>query len=724
MLKAATENSSPTDTESGETGQTASGGGFNLRIRGRLIVGFAVICAVLVAIVGTTIFQAGKLDREVVCINELRVPTAFASGSVVRDIYGSLASLRGWMLTGNAKFKTERTAVWASIDKARGDMDELSKAWTNPKNLEVWTEFKSILAEFKAAQAKVEGIANSPDEQPATLILTRDAAPLATILVTEITKIITLEGALPATPERKALLGMMADVRGTTARGLASIRAFLLTGDPKFKKSFDGMWKKNVLRFGHLKAKQHLLSSEQLESFKKFDSARTKFAPLPPKMFEIHGSKQWNMANYTLVKEAAPRAGKLLTILLGPVAEDGARAGGMVDNQRKLLNDDAHLALADTKLLEMIAWIMLAVGLVVSVVIVFFTSRSIVNPIAAMTTAMGTLAEGDKSVEIPGTERKDEVGDMAHAVQVFKENMIRADQLAEEQKAEQEGREKRGRHIEQLTKDFDQNVASVIDTVVSAAEEMSSTAQSMTTLAHDSGERTATVAVASEQASANVQTVASASEELSASISEISSQVTTSADTASSAVSAAEQATQKVQGLVEASQKIGEVVDLINDIASQTNLLALNATIEAARAGDAGKGFAVVASEVKNLASQTGKATEEIAGQIAGIQGATGEAVTAIEEITQTIGQINEIASAIAAAVEEQGAATGEISRNAQEAAGGTQQVNTNIAGVSEAAAKTGTSAGQVLDAAKELSQQSETLRGVVDSFLTDVRAA
>jgi methyl-accepting chemotaxis protein len=701
-----------------------AGRGLNLRIRGRLIAGFAVVCTVLVVIVGVTIFKAGTVDKEIVRINELRVPTAFASGSMVRDIYGSLASLRGWMLTGNAKFKTERASIWASIETARADMDALSKSWTNPKNVEVWAEFKSILDEFKAAQAKVEGIAHSADEQHASKILLQEAAPQAAVLLSKITEMIDEEMTKEPTPERRQLLGAMADVRGTTGVALANIRAYLLSGDKKFADGFSKVWAKNERRFADLGGMTGLLSSSQLDAFGKFSESRAKFAPLPAKMFAIRGSKKSNMANYTLVTEAAPRAGKLLTILLGPVAEDGARAGGMVDNQRRLLNDDAHQALADTELLELIAWIMLAVGLMVSAVIVFFTSRSIVKPIASMTTAMGTLADGDKSIEIPGTERRDEVGDMAHAVQVFKENMIKADQLAEAQKAEQEAREKRGRHIEQLTKNFDESVAGVIETVVSAAEEMSATAESMTKLAHDASERTTTVAAATEQASANVQTVASASEELSASVSEISGQVATSADTAQGAVGAAEQATSKVQGLVEASQKIGEVVDLINDIASQTNLLALNATIEAARAGEAGKGFAVVASEVKNLASQTGKATEEIAGQISGIQGATSEAVTAIEEITRTIAQINETASAIAAAVEEQGAATGEISRNAQEAAGGTQQVSANIVGVSEAATETGTSAGQVLEAAKELSQQSETLRGVVDTFLSDVRAA
>ncbi|MDP6704981.1 MAG: methyl-accepting chemotaxis protein [Alphaproteobacteria bacterium] len=364
-----------------------------------------------------------------------------------------------------------------------------------------------------------------------------------------------------------------------------------------------------------------------------------------------------------------------------------------------------------------VAGLVLAIGLSAIVV------RTVTQAFRSLVTPMLGLAEGDLETELPPVT-KNEIGDMIEALQVFQKNGLEQKKLAVEQETARAAREARATRIEDLTRSFDESVAGVIDTVVSAAEEMSSTAQSMTTLADDAAERTTTVSAASEQASANVQTVASAAEELSASVREISGQVTTSADTAGSAVGAAEQATEKVQGLVEASQKIGEVVDLINDIASQTNLLALNATIEAARAGEAGKGFAVVASEVKNLASQTGKATEEIAGQISGIQGATSEAVTAIDEITRTIGQINETASAIAAAVEEQGAATGEISRNAQEAAGGTQQVSDTIVGVSEAAAETGQSAGQVLEAARELSRQSETLRGVVDMFLSDVRAA
>lgn len=269
---------------------------------------------------------------------------------------------------------------------------------------------------------------------------------------------------------------------------------------------------------------------------------------------------------------------------------------------------------------------------------------------------------------------------------------------------------------------FETNVKGVIDQVAASAEEMRATSQSMAEMAEDSSGKSTTVAAASEEATANVQTVAAAAEELSSSITEISRQVAQSSEIASEAVAEAQRTNETVQGLAEASGKIGAVVDLINDIASQTNLLALNATIEAARAGEAGKGFAVVASEVKNLAGQTGSATEEIAGQIDAIQAATEGAVSAIEGIGTTIDKINEIAGAIAAAVEEQGSATEEISRNVQEAAAGTQQVTENITSVTEATTETGASAREVLDAAGELTQFASTLAEESDRFLEAIK--
>ncbi len=348
----------------------------------------------------------------------------------------------------------------------------------------------------------------------------------------------------------------------------------------------------------------------------------------------------------------------------------------------------------------------------------------IAAPIVRMTETMGRLAQGDKNVDVPGVGRGDELGAMAGAVQVFKENMIKSDALEAAQKRDRDQRDQRMRNVEKLTGTFDQKVSGMLKTVSGAAEMMEESANAMSSTAVETSERSARVSSAAQQASANVQTVASASEELSSSITEISRQVVQSTGIASEAVSEVDAANVEVQGLAQAAHKIGEVVALITDIADQTNLLALNATIEAARAGEAGKGFAVVASEVKNLANQTAKATEEIANHVSGIQKATTGAVSAIGSIGGTIGKMNEIAFTIASAVEEQGAATQEISRNVEQAARGTEDVTLNISQVSRAAGETGQVAGQVLGASHDLAHQSVDLKNLIEQFLGDVRAA
>jgi len=295
---------------------------------------------------------------------------------------------------------------------------------------------------------------------------------------------------------------------------------------------------------------------------------------------------------------------------------------------------------------------------------------------------------------------------------------ITAEELAHEKSVQ------RAAKLAELTNDFDEKVAGVVQAVASQANQMQASAQSMSATAEETTKQANAVAAASEQGAANVQTVASATEELASSISEIGRQVGHSSEIASNAVSEAGKANDMVQGLVVASQKIGEIVALINAIADQTNLLALNATIEAARAGEAGKGFAVVAAEVKNLATQTSKATEEISMQINSVQGATQNAVQAIASISKTIGEIDKISTAIAAAVEQQGAATQEIARNVEETAKGTREVSSNISGVTEAANGTGAAANQVLMASRALTEQSIALKDVVQVFLNNVKAA
>ncbi|MGQ9371168.1 methyl-accepting chemotaxis protein [Azospirillum sp. ST 5-10] len=346
------------------------------------------------------------------------------------------------------------------------------------------------------------------------------------------------------------------------------------------------------------------------------------------------------------------------------------------------------------------------------------------KPIQLMTGIMERLAGRELTTEVVGTERKDEIGAMARAVQIFKDGLIRADRLAAEQAAEQAVKERRAEAVDRLVADFEGMATAALRTVASAASELDATAQSMAAMAHQTNTQSAAVAAAAEQTSANVQTVATASEEMAASIREIGQQVTRSSEIAGRAVAEAGRTNDTVQGLAEAAQRIGDVVGLITNIAAQTNLLALNATIEAARAGEAGKGFAVVAGEVKSLASQTARATEEISAQIAAIQAATGGAVDAIAGIGGTIGQINDVSAAIAAAIEEQGATTTEISRNVQQAASGTQEVSTNIIQVTHAARETGAASQQVLGAAGELAQQAETLRGEVERFLAAIKAA
>ncbi len=417
------------------------------------------------------------------------------------------------------------------------------------------------------------------------------------------------------------------------------------------------------------------------------------------------------------------------------------------------MNKGSETAKADVAegktLLGIIAVISLVASLAISIL---YVGRSLVRRLVALSNTMAELSEGHLQIDI-NTNGTDEIASMAKTVRVFKEAAVEKEKLQEEaeakRKLDEEARERRLNEekerdakaaeerenlerqaeaekkeaLKQIADNFQQKVGSVIEGVSQASRQMNENAEDMSRSAQHSTQQSEAVMMASENASANVSAVSAATEELSASIQEIKRRVMQSAEIAKKADKEAESTNVTVKGLAEAADRIGQVVSLISDIANQTNLLALNATIEAARAGEAGKGFAVVASEVKNLATQTAKATEEITVQIDGMQGATGNAVSAIESIGKTISEINEVASNIASSVEEQGAATDEIAKNVQLAAGGTSEVNSSIADVSEASAKTGKSATEVLSASSELTVQAGVLKEEVDTFLSEVRA-
>ncbi|WP_375779837.1 methyl-accepting chemotaxis protein [Bradyrhizobium sp. ma5] len=386
----------------------------------------------------------------------------------------------------------------------------------------------------------------------------------------------------------------------------------------------------------------------------------------------------------------------------------------------KAAQDAANSYASTVMLLAMI----LGAAIIVGVGVSFLMIRDVSAGIASIVNPMQALGRGDLTAEVPHQGEKTEIGAMADTLQVFKEALVAKKAADEAAAADAEAKIERGRRVDAITRNFEQMIGEIVQTVSSASTQLEASASTLSSTARRSQELTTSVAAASEEASTNVQSVASATEELSSSVTEISRQVQESARMAGDAVGQARTTNDRVSELSKAAARIGDVVELINTIAGQTNLLALNATIEAARAGEAGRGFAVVASEVKALAEQTAKATGEIGQQIAGIQTATQESVGAIKEISSTIERLSEISSTIAAAVEEQGAATQEISRNVQQAAQGTQQVSANITDVQHGANETGSASSQVLSAAQSLSGDSNRLKLEVGKFLDAVRAA
>jgi len=382
-------------------------------------------------------------------------------------------------------------------------------------------------------------------------------------------------------------------------------------------------------------------------------------------------------------------------------------------------------AVADARFARLAFLIMVIAAVVVGAASATITAFSISRPVVATTRIMRTLASGDYGVDIPGTARKDEIGQMAHSLTIFKDSLIEGERARRESGEQRHAAEaERRKMVVRIADQFQATIGGIVDHVSTASTELQASAATLTGAAETTQRLSSDVANASEQASMNVQTVASAAEELTASVREIARQVEQSNEIAGKAASQADETDARVARLSQAANRIGDVIKLITAIADQTNLLALNATIEAARAGASGKGFAVVAQEVKTLAAQTAKATEEISVQIAEIQNTTTDSVSAIKDISATVGQIRAIASSIADSVGEQGAAMQEIARSVAHAAVGTTKVAGNIGDVSSGATATGAAATQVLASARSLATESAHLKGAVENFLATVRAA
>ncbi|HXP95405.1 MAG TPA: methyl-accepting chemotaxis protein [Telmatospirillum sp.] len=656
----------------------------NLRIKSKALI--LVGAAVLTAIIMLAVSSIGLSDIKRM-LDELVLAT-----NVERYAYATILEEKNYLLNANGATGNQVLAEEA-FRRAEDDVKTINATLDN---IDAISSSASLLERAKAARRGAnayadlyrKGVAASEELRQLSEMLEKNGETAINLAA---------EYANATRDIQKERIAVQIRIHANRIR--FNEKKYMLEQKPEYfgvmKKEFDQMIEKvGILERGADTDDER----KQITTFKRFalDYERDAY--------------KWVENNDKLFKEILPKM-KDLGGLVIKLAFDAAQ------EQQKSMNETRKAIITWLVVIGLgIATAGVALGLVVA--------NAIAKPVNALSNCMNTLASGNLEAEVPNTLQKDEVGQMARAVQVFKENAVRIAGLqADQEQAKARAESERRQSTLAMADGFENAVMGLVEGVSSKAAEMQSTSQSMSAAAQQASNQAATVSVVAQSATANVETVATAAEQLSASISEISRQVAEAAKISNTASEETSRTNKMVEGLAQAADKIGAVVKLINDIASQTNLLALNATIEAARAGDAGKGFAVVANEVKGLANQTAKATDEISTQINAVQEETRRAVEAIRTIGMVIEQVSQISSGIASAVEQQGAATREIARNVQQAAQGTKEVSANIQGITQAAADTGAASEKVLTAAGDLAGNSKTLRTEVDRFLRGIRA-
>jgi methyl-accepting chemotaxis protein len=686
-----------------------------LRIRTRIYVGFAVtlLLAVVLGGVGITSLKSTQGSFNIF---------KRASGSAIEnsDINTDFANLRRdvyrFGTTSNAQ---ARTAAREAIPHIENDVaDALRNAETDARKAKLEDTDRKLKA-YAANFDKIVSLRDGRDKAEAALAKAGNDASAAI-------SIIVMTASMNGNQEVTALAGQVQ--QSFMMARLFSAR-FSATNDDTLADGF----KLNFTGFENARTSLAELLTE--EDQQRYATDAGKYASVYDRTFDDFAAKSRSLQQLIVSMDADGAA--IQQNLLDIVADLTSGLATL---------DGEMSAVMEASVAQMIA--IAAGALLLGLLIATLISRGIVRPVAGLTAGMKELAGGRFDVVLPGLDRKDEVGEMAQAVEAFKlkaadkarleaeerhaEEARKAEEkrLADEREAErrhaaeEEAAATRRRAMHALADQFEAAVGGIVAAVSSAATELEASATTLTSTADTTRELTGVVASASEEASANVQSVASAAQQMTASITEISRRVQDSSRIANDAVGQAQATDERINALSHAAARIGDVVKLITAVAEQTNLLALNATIEAARAGEAGKGFAVVAQEVKALAGQTAKATEEISTQVADMQTQTGQAVTAIKAIASTIDEVSHITAGIASAVEEQGASTGEIARNVREAAKGTAQVAGTIVEVNSGAAATGSASNQVLSSARQLAGESNRLKAEVDKFLATVRAA
>ncbi len=726
------------------------------KISTKLISGFAALCLILALAVGYTIYVVGGVSQTVDRMVNLRAPVAMESSEMVGNLYSTLATLRGYLLTGNQQGKADRAAMWKELDSSAHAFGQKVEQFTNPENKRKWAEAKNLLEEFRSAQEKAEAISGTADAFPATKLLVTEAAPRAATMFVEISKMIDEEDRQEATPARKRLLKTMADVRGNFAAATAQLRMFIVTGDAPVKEQFTQIWQAFEKHLAALDAQRAFFTGSQKTSFESFMKAHGEFVALADRMVAIRESAGWNAPVQVLNTEAIPRVVRILDLLDGPKGADGTRSGGIKSNQKIMLAEESGAALSGMDGLVKTEWVLLGLGLLTAALIAWLTARSIATPIKRLTAGMRELAGGNFDVVLPGVGRKDEIGDIAGAVDEFKirlEEKMRLDaekeqEIARREQAERDERSRkdaemarmvarvvsalgdglenlaRGNLTYRLTEEFAADYKKVQDDFNSAIGQLQETVRSIATSSAEISSAAAEISTSTTDLSQRTEEQAASLEQTSASMEEIAATVKKNAENAQHANQltqgtqaianrGGEVVTQAVTAMArieESSRQIADIISVIDEIARQTNLLALNAAVEAARAGEAGRGFAVVASEVRTLAQRSSQAAKDIKDLIVNSSGQVQEGVELVNKAGASLQEIVESIRNVAAIVAD-------IANASMEQASGIEQINKALGQMDEVTQQNSALVEENAATAKTLENQQSAMNEQVRYF-------